>query len=85
LDRVEEILEEMKAKYPQYGLNGEKNIWIVKPAGLSRGRGIQCFRNLIEIQDYVKGKEAQWVVQKYMENPLIVHKRKVIQYYGGNS
>ena len=67
----------MKGKYPQYGLNGEKNIWIVKPAGLSRGRGIECFRNLVEIQDYVKGKEAQWVVQKYMENPLIVHKRKV--------
>jgi len=76
LDRVETILEELKAKYPQYGLNGEKNIWIVKPAGLSRGRGISCFRNLVEIQDYVKGKESQWVVQKYLENPLIVHKRK---------
>jgi len=78
LDRVEGILEELKAKYPQYGLNGEKNIWIVKPAGLSRGRGISCFRNLVEIQDYVKGKESQWVVQKYLENPLIVHKRKVL-------
>jgi len=76
LDRVETILEELKGKYPQYGLNGEKNIWIVKPAGLSRGRGISCFKNLIEIQDYVKGKESQWIVQKYMENPLIIHKRK---------
>jgi len=67
----------LKVKYPQYGLNGEKNIWIVKPAGLSRGRGISCFRNLVEIQDYVKGKESQWIVQKYLENPLIIHKRKV--------
>src|SRR5689334_21370915 len=38
LDRVESILEEYKTKFPQFGLNGDKNIWIVKPAGLSRGR-----------------------------------------------
>jgi len=77
LERVEAVLEELKAKYPAFGINGDKNIWIVKPAGLSRGRGIACFKNLIEIQDYVKGKEAQWIVQKYIENPLIIHRRKV--------
>ena len=67
----------MRKKYPQFDLNGERNIWIVKPARLSRGRGIEVFKSLIEIEDHVKGKETQWVVQKYMENPLIMMERKV--------
>ena len=66
----------MKEKYPQFSINGENNIWIVKPAGLSRGRGIVCFKHLVEILDQVK-REGQWVAQKYIENPMIVQKRKV--------
>eukprot|EP01016_Furgasonia_blochmanni_P013144 TRINITY_DN16657_c0_g1_i1.p1 TRINITY_DN16657_c0_g1~~TRINITY_DN16657_c0_g1_i1.p1 ORF type:complete len:272 (+),score=56.10 TRINITY_DN16657_c0_g1_i1:63-878(+) len=53
-----------------------RNVWIVKPAALSRGRGIACFNTLTEILDYVKGKEMQWVIQKYLENPLIIKNRK---------
>lgn len=48
------MLEDLKKKYPQFNLNGEKNIWICKPAGSSRGRGIVLFRNLIEILDLCK-------------------------------
>lgn len=53
-------------------------MWIVKPAGKSRGRGIACFDNLEEILEYSRAnsKESQWTVQKYMENSLIVHQRK---------
>ena len=42
--RAIKILEELKKKYPQFNLNGEKNIWIIKPAGLSRGRGIVLYK-----------------------------------------
>ncbi|KRX01880.1 hypothetical protein PPERSA_05719 [Pseudocohnilembus persalinus] len=74
--QVYDILQQLKQQYPQFGINGENNIWILKPARMSRGRGITCFNSLIEIQDHVKAKEQQWVIQKYIENPLIIMKRK---------
>ena len=56
------------------------NLWIVKPAGKSRGRGIATFQDLNKILDYTDAKTSgngeQWVVQKYMENPLTIAKRK---------
>ena len=57
-------------------LNGYRNMWMLKPAGLSRGRGIQVFNSLNEIMGYTRHKEQQWVIQKYIENPLIIHDRK---------
>jgi tubulin monoglycylase TTLL3/8 len=66
----------LKKKFPQFGLNGENNIWIIKPAGLSRGRGIVLYKQLVEILDLVKSKESQYIAQKYIENTMIVKKRK---------
>ena len=50
---------------------------IICNKGLSRGRGIVCLKNLVEIEDYVSSKESQWIAQKYIENPLIINERKV--------
>lgn len=55
------ILEELKKKYPQFSLNGDKNIWIMKPAGSSRGRGIVLYKQLVEILDLCKSKESQFI------------------------
>ena len=66
----------------QSDLNGNptKNVWIIKPAGKSRGRGIQCFDNYDEIMKVTdsngNGQESQWVAQKYIEHPLIIRGRK---------
>ena len=38
------------------------NLWIVKPAGLSRGRGIRSFNQLENLINYVIGKDVMWVV-----------------------
>lgn len=35
-----------------------KNLYLIILLGLSRGRGIACFNNLVEIIDYVKSKET---------------------------
>lgn len=45
--------------------------------GLSRGRGIACYDNLIDILNHIKVKGSEWVAQKYLENVLIVKNRKV--------
>lgn len=74
-EKCVDICEKLKKKFVQYELNGIHNIWIVKPAGLSRGRGIEVFASLVEILDNCH-REGQWVAQKYMENPMIVHGRK---------
>ncbi|MDR3549691.1 MAG: hypothetical protein P4M11_15705 [Candidatus Pacebacteria bacterium] len=73
--KIADLLHRLKARYPQYELNGNRNIWIVKPAGLSRGRGIHMFWDLKKLTEFIRGKH--YVVQKYIENPLIILNRKV--------
>lgn len=63
----------LKASSSQFDLNGDfcQNMWIVKPAAKSRGRGIECFTELDKILDYTDSRRSpavsQWVVHKYME------------------
>ena len=81
LAKVDGVLEQLESKFPQFALNGSLNMWIVKPAGMSRGRGIHVFNDLTEIIDYVRTKDSQWVAQKYIENPMIIMNRKVCYIY----
>ena len=39
LGQIESLLNRIKAVWPQYELDGVKNVWIVKPGAKSRGRG----------------------------------------------
>ncbi|CAK0831885.1 unnamed protein product, partial [Prorocentrum cordatum] len=52
-------------------------VWLVKPGEWSnRGAGIRIYRTLGEIAARVDAKERVWAVQKYIERPLLIHKRK---------
>jgi hypothetical protein len=49
----------------------KKNIWIVKPANLSRGRGIYLIDDIAEVNvDDIS------VISRYVQNPLLINGHK---------
>ena len=52
-------------------MEGDENIWIIKPGQNSRGSGVRCVKNLQEILDSGYGVQSR-VVQKYVETPLLL-------------
>jgi tubulin monoglycylase TTLL3/8 len=75
-----ELLHGLKKDNPQFNLDGERNIWIIKPCIGSCGRGITLTRNLEQIKKICGGDDnnngGKYIVQKYIENPMIVLNRK---------
>lgn len=69
------LLENLQEFDPQYSINGNKNIWIVKPGHKSRGRNISLHTNLKDIYDFINTTEYN-IVQKYIENPLLINNKK---------
>ena len=76
-DKISEILDILEKNLPQYKLNGFRNIWIMKPSNLSRGRGVTCVNSLLPIEQSLSAtNDSGVIVQKYIENPLIIKNRK---------
>lgn len=48
--------------FPQTGLNGSQNQWIVKPGAASCGYGIEVLRDFDDICSYVKTAKSNIVV-----------------------
>ncbi|XP_053978542.1 tubulin glycylase 3A-like isoform X1 [Hylaeus volcanicus] len=74
------MLTDMIQCRPQSRIDGMRNVWILKPGDKSLGRGIVLKNSLNDIIGKINQstKECmQYVVQKYIERPLLVHKTKV--------
>ena len=72
---IQSLLSRLRSHQSQYIMNGVHNIWIIKPGNLSRGRGISVSNKLSTILDS-HDDSNQIIVQKYIENPLIILGRK---------
>jgi len=76
--RYREIVRQSfhKESIPQKHCEG--NYWLVKPANMNQGRGIEVFKNLKDINHFLSQKAhgSFWVVQKYIERPMLYMNRK---------
>lgn len=60
------LLNEMRKYRPQIDCEGYHNVWIIKPAHCSRGRGIRLASKLNVITDLIRKANAKYVIQKYI-------------------
>jgi tubulin--tyrosine ligase len=52
-------------------------VWLLKPASLNQGRGIEVSKNMRDIVETIqKKKDLYWVIQKYIERPFLYKQRK---------
>ncbi|XP_047506947.1 tubulin glycylase 3A-like isoform X1 [Pieris napi] len=72
------VLATMVKFWPQMDIDGVFNIWIVKPGNKCRGKGIQLMNNIKDIIGLINvpAQKTRYVVQKYIENPLVVYNTK---------
>lgn len=89
--KIAELITEVKRYadlllqyYPNIKNDGTRNIWILKPAACNRGTGIQLRNDLTQILKYLDDhKNRIYVVQKYLERPLLIYNTKfdIRQYF----
>ncbi|NWT51102.1 TTLL3 monoglycylase, partial [Erythrocercus mccallii] len=81
-EQCKDVLRRLKEQLPQLGIEGNLNIWILKPSAKSRGRGIVCTTRLEEVLELARSctgasaRMCEWVVQKYVERPLTIFDTK---------
>lgn len=67
----------LKLVFPQYKIDGMRNIWIVKPSYNARGFGIYLVDTVKELVQSGK-KGQQKIVQKYIERPYLLKVKREV-------
>ena len=76
---VARVLDELKVLIgeKQFSLTDTRNLWIIKPGAQSRGRGIEIHSDFDTMMQRIRiSGLAIWVIQKYIERPLIILGKK---------
>ncbi len=78
VQRYKELSQGLYMKERMPAKHCEQNIWLLKPANMNQGRGIEIIKNLREFRSSlaIKPPHTQWVIQKYIERPLLYKERK---------
>ena len=78
MQRYKEISQDYFAKEKLPSKHCKQNIWLLKPSNMNQGRGIELFRNIREAKQILSKKtpHTHWVIQKYIERPLLYQDRK---------
>jgi hypothetical protein len=74
--RVQDALCNLAEHWCYHGSDGHHNAWIIKPGHSSRGRGIKCMSNLLDIMKYCLKRKHATIVQKYVETPMLLSAKK---------
>ena len=69
---------------PQFAMSGVDNLWICKPGGLSRGRGIAVVSSLSDLKQHCAATASaaggrqlvSFICQRYIERPLLLSGHK---------
>ena len=75
IKEYQEKIDSSKSYYNEE--KDEDNIWIIKPGENSnRGKGIIITRDLKRIEDLEPTATHTYIIQKYIDKPLLINKRK---------